>query len=143
MKLFHWILSRETINKTGPAASLGLLLLRTGVGLIMAFGHGWGKLLSYGERSAGFPDPLGIGSPLSLGLTIIAEFFCSIAIVLGVFTRGAVIPLIITMLVAVLVVHGADPWSKKELGLLFLVPYITLLFSGPGKYSLDRLFSGK
>jgi putative oxidoreductase len=139
--LIDWILSRNLSTKTTPAGSIGLLILRVATGLMMAFGHGWGKLLSYGDRAANFPDPLGVGSPFSLALTIFAEFFCSLALVLGFFTRSATIPLIITMLIAVFVIHGDDPFGKKELGLLYLVPFIALLFSGPGRYSIDRLFA--
>jgi hypothetical protein len=53
----------------GVAASLGLLAFRVAVGLMMAVGHGWEKLVGFGERSAKFPDPLGIGSTLSLAGT--------------------------------------------------------------------------
>jgi len=45
------------------------------------------------------------------------------------------------MVVALFVIHGADPWSKKELAFTYLAVYSGLLFSGPGKLSLDyRLF---
>jgi len=142
-KLFDWILSRDSMAATGVAASAGLLILRVWVGLMMALGHGWGKLISFGERSAQFADPLGVGSAFSLGLTVFAEFFCSLAIVLGLLTRGAVIPLIITMLVAGLVIHGDDPWGRKEMAMLFLAPFVTLLIAGPGKYSIDRLMARK
>jgi putative oxidoreductase len=138
--MLKWLSGADVIAATGPAGSLGLLVLRISMGLMMAFGHGWGKLAAYGERAAGFPDPLGIGGPLSMALTVFAEFFCSLALVAGLFTRGVVIPLIITMLMAALVIHGDDPWGKKELALMYLFPYLTILIAGPGRYSLDALF---
>ena len=95
--------------------------------------------MSFGERAASFPDPLGVGNSLSMGLVVFAEFFCALAIAVGLLTRGAVIPLIITMLVAGLVIHGDDPWQKKELAFLYLVPLVTLLFTGSGRFSLDRV----
>jgi len=76
-----------------------------------------------------------------VGLTVFAELFCSLAPVFGFITRGSAIPLIIAMLTAALVIHGDDPRGKKELALLYLAPYVTLLFAGPGKYSLDRIIS--
>ncbi len=117
--------------------SLGLLLLRVSAGSMMLFAHGLGKLQSFSEKSAMFPDPLGVGSPLSMGLAIGAEVFCSAAIIFGFATRLASIPLIITMLVAALVVHGDDPWAKKEFALMHLLPYLTLFFTGAGAYSFD------
>jgi putative oxidoreductase len=59
--------------------------------------------------------------------------------VIGLFTRLALIPLIITTLVIVFVVHGNDPLGDKEHGILFLIPYLALLLAGPGKYAADRL----
>lgn len=140
-KFLNWILSRNAISQTGVTSSIGLLILRVWVGLILAFQHGLGKLTSFAQRSESFADPLGVGSPISLSLVVFAEFFCSLALVLGLFTRAAVIPLIITMLVAAFVIHGDDPFGRKELALMFLGPFIAFLFTGPGKFSLDRLIN--
>ena len=60
---------------------------------------------------------------------------------MGLGTRLATIPLIITMLVAVFIVYGAAGFDKKEMGLLFLLVYVFLLVCGPGKYSIDHLIS--
>ncbi len=123
----------------GTTADLGLFILRVGVGLIMMMSHGWPKLSSFGEKSGEFYDFLGLGPAFSLGLTVFAEFFCSLFLVLGIGTRLFLVPLIILSLVIVLVIHGPDPFGDKESGLLFLIPYLTLLLTGPGKYSLDYL----
>jgi putative oxidoreductase len=99
--------------------------------------HGWPKLVNFSDRMHSFGDPYGIGSAPSLALAVLAEVFCSVLLILGLFTRFALIPLIITMLTVVLIVHAHDPFARKELGLLYLVPYITLFLTGPGKFSLD------
>jgi putative oxidoreductase len=62
-------------------------------------------------------------------------------LILGLATRLAIIPLIILMIVAVFIVHGNDGFEKQEIGLLFLVAYLFLLVTGPGKYSIDRFIS--
>jgi putative oxidoreductase len=124
----------------GIGYSLGLLLLRVSVGGMMLLGHGWGKLTSFAERSSSFPDPLGIGSSLSMALATGAEAFCALAVILGFATRWAVVPLMVTMLVAVLIIHGDDPWAKKEFALLYFFPFATLLLTGAGRYSLDAFF---
>ena len=119
--------------------AIGLLMLRLMSGGVMAYAHGWGKLQKMLSGDMGFADPLGMGEEISLVLTVFAEFVCGILVALGLFTRGALVPLIITMWVAVFMIHGDDPFSKKEFGLLYLIPYMTLMFTGPGKYSLDAL----
>lgn len=118
-----------------------LLVLRVAVAAFMMV-HGYQKLsglLAGGEIQ--FADPIGIGQAASLYLAVFAEFFCSLLLLLGLATRLALIPLIITMLVAVFMIHAADPFNKKELGLLYLVTYLFLFVSGPGKYSVDHLIS--
>lgn len=137
--VLNWLLDRNQDRYRTAQVDLGLLVLRLGLGLIMAFSHGWGKLLGFTERLATFSDPLGIGSVLSMVLTVFAEFFCALAVALGLFTRAAVIPLIVTMMVAAFVIHGADPWGKKEFAMLYLVPLLTILLAGPGEYSLDHI----
>lgn len=124
----------------GIGYSLGLLLLRASVGAMMLLGHGWGKLTSFAERSSSFPDPLGIGSSLSMALATGAEAFCALAVILGFATRWAAVPLMVTMAVAALIIHGDDPWAKKELAVLYFFPFATLFLTGAGRYSLDAFF---
>ncbi|MEY2905010.1 MAG: hypothetical protein RJA52_1026, partial [Bacteroidota bacterium] len=85
-----------------------------------------------------FPDPFGIDPVTSLALVIFAEVICAFLLTIGLFTRWAAIPLIITMLVAVFYAHIADPFSKMEKGILFLSFYVAILISGPGWYSIDE-----
>jgi len=121
----------------------GLLILRVGVGGGMLFGHGLGKLLDYGAKSELFPDPLGIGAPLSMALAIFAEALCAALVVAGACTRLAVVPLLMTMAVAFLLVHAGDPWSRKELAFMYFVPFATLLLTGPGPWSVDGLLRAR
>ena len=120
-----------------PLSSLGLLILRVLVGGFMLFAHGWPKLAGFSAKSGGFPDPLGIGSAPSLTLAVFAEVVCALALMLGIFTRAAAVPLLITMLVAAFLVHGSDPFQKKEFALLYAIPFLALILTGAGKHSLD------
>jgi putative oxidoreductase len=86
----------------------------------------------------GFADPIGVGEEASLILTVFAEFVCGILLAIGLFTRAALVPLMVTMVVAVFIIHADDPFSKQEFGLLYLIPYVTLFLTGPGKLSLDK-----
>ncbi|MBT3584525.1 MAG: DoxX family protein [Halobacteriovoraceae bacterium] len=127
----------------GLVQNIGLLFFRVSIGCLMMFGHGWGKLVNFSKIAPGFPDPLGLGSTASLGLTVFAEFFCAFAIILGLKTRWASIPLVITFLVIPFIVHGGDPWRKQEFAILYLIPFITLMCIGGGKYGLDSVISRK
>lgn len=125
------------------STDIGLLAARIVFGLGMAYGHGWDKLIHFGEKANGFPEVLGIGSEISLALAVFSEFFCAILLALGFASRFVLIPLIITMAVAVFDVHAGDPFSSMEKGVLYLGAYLTLFFTGPGKISIDKLSSKK
>lgn len=116
---------------------LGLLFLRIASSVLMMT-HGLPKFQKLISGNLEFGDPLGIGAAPSLFLAVIGEFVCPILIIVGFKTRWATVPAIITMLVAVLIVHGADPFNVKEKAVLFLVAFISILMLGPGKYSLDK-----
>ena len=126
-----------------PGPDLGLLVLRLGAGALMIFGHGLPKLAGFAEKSAAFSDPLGVSPAVSLGLAVFAEFFCALAVSLGIYARLASIPLIVTMGVAAFLAHAGDPFKVKEKALLFLVMYLAVLLAGPGKYALSRVFAGR
>lgn len=82
---------------------------------------------------------MGIGMTASLILVIFAEFFCSLLLVLGLFTRLAVIPLIITVLVIIFKVQHGDIFGDAEVVVLYLAGYAVLLMVGPGRISIDRM----
>lgn len=103
----------------------------------MAFGHGWGKLMAFSEKAASFPDPLGIGSELSMTATVATEVFAAILVVVGLGTRFAAGSLVFTMCVAAFIVHGADPFGDKEMALLYTVIFLVITITGAGKFSAD------
>lgn len=83
-----------------------------------------------------------MGSVLSISLVIFAEVFCSAFLILGLFTRFACIPLIIDMAVALGYIQHWQVFGAGEKEALFLTGFIAILFTGPGKISIDR-FIGK
>lgn len=105
--------------------------------------HGFPKLMKVIDGNMQFGDPLGIGAGPSLVLAAFAEAICSILIILGLATRLAVIPLIITMATAAFIVHANDPFSSQEMPLLYLLIYVTLMVTGPGKYAVDQAIGKK
>jgi len=126
----------------GRLVDLSLLLLRVTFGGLMFLNHGLGKfnkLMAGGEIK--FASVFGMGPELSLGLAVFSEVVCALMVVIGLFTRMAVIPLIITMLVAIFVIHISDPFKKMESAIIYLIPYLVLFWNGSGKYSVDEFIS--
>jgi putative oxidoreductase len=119
-------------------ADMALLIFRAGIALSLMLGHGLSKLKRlFSGNEIRFSDPIGIGPELSLVATVGAEFFCSLLLLVGFLTRFALLPIIFTMLVIIFIVHWGDSFREWEKALLYLIACLTLLFLGPGKYSLD------
>ena len=118
--------------------SFGLLVLRLGAGGFMLT-HGWGKLQMVLSGTGSVGDPIGVGEKLSLILIMLAEFVCAILVMVGFGTRLAAIPIAIGMAVAAFIRHGQDPLHIKEPALLYLSVFAAIIFTGPGKFSVDQL----
>ena len=130
-------------SKTSSAqANIALLILRIGIGIIM-IPHGYQKLINYAELEDKFLDFMGLGKSISLSLTIGAELFCSVLLVIGLFTRFSLLPLIIAMLVAVFNAHHGEIFGDGEHAFLYLLVYIYLIIACAGKYSVDGLLFDK
>jgi len=116
---------------------LGLLILRIGfsIGLMT---HGYGKFIRVFQGNFKFGDPIGIGSTPSLILTAFGEFIAPIFIIIGWKTRLFSFFPAITMLVAFLIAHDGDPFSRKEKALMYLIAFVALIFTGHGKYALGK-----
>ena len=122
---------------TNTSMDFGVLLLRLGVAVMMLV-HGIPKLrMLISGNWAAFQDPLGIGNFLSLLLCVGAEFGCSVLLLLGFLTRLASLILVINMCVALFLVLGLSGWGAQELAAIYLLIYLTIFYTGPGKFSLD------
>ncbi|MEO5591706.1 MAG: DoxX family protein [Chitinophagaceae bacterium] len=122
------------------AFNIAMLVLRVCTGALI-IPYGYEKLIHFAEKKETFTNFIGIGSPLSLALVIFAEFFCGMLIVLGLFTRLAVIPLLISMSVVVFKVNHGNIFGKNEHGAFFLTCFLVIFLCGPGKASADGLIN--
>jgi len=127
--------------------ALGQFLLRAGTSFLM-IPHGWAKYerlsqaLEAGEP-AKFMDFLGLGTTLSLILTIFGELVAPAFILAGLKTRWMAAPAAFTMLVAAFVAHGSDPLADKEHALLYAFAFLAVLLLGPGRWSVDSWWAGR
>jgi len=142
-------------------ASPWTILIRLAVGLVVFFPEGLQKLI--------FPDILGAGRFAKIGIPYpeltgpfvgVVELICGALIIAGLLTRLATIPLIVTMIVAliatklpILLGHGFGPfglpdfkrygfWSAQHearADLTMLLGCLYLFIVGSGRWSIDRL----
>ena len=131
------ILVKDRYRQT--LTDVGLLIMRLWAGFIMIYAHGWGKLMDFSGRIESMDGFMGMPGVVAATLVVFAEVFCAALIGLGLATRVVAVPLLVTMLIAAFVAHAGDPFGDRELALFFATAYLMLIFTGPGKYSLDHV----
>ncbi len=134
-------LKQKLLSTNTYSFDLGVLILRLICGLMLL--HGWSKFTNYYEGIKDFPDPFLLGMKVSYSFTVFAELFCTIFLLLGLFTRLALIPLVVLMLVIVFIIHSGESLADREHAIIYLLAYISLFITGPGKYSLDQIIKKK
>lgn len=121
--------------------SLLILALRLFFGILF-FSHGLDKMMNFNELSYTYPSVFGFGSYMTLMLSIFCEFACSIFLIAGLLVRITVIPMIAAMAVAFFDVHDGM-FPDGELSLIYMVLFVILYITGPGRYSFDYLIDMK
>jgi len=125
---------------------LALLFGRLGVGLLF-LSTGWGKVHNL-EKVTMFFTSLGIPAPGFHAVVVgYSELLCGAALVAGLATRLATIPLAVSMVVAILTAKRAELHGLFDLvgfeELTYLVVLVMLAVLGPGDWSIDRLLVKK
>lgn len=126
-------------NFFGNHAGYGPAVLRLAVGLHLISGTqdnllSWPRMLEFRDflASEGFPVPL-----VSAVVSVVAQFLCGLCYVVGFQTRMAALVMVFNFLVAFFAVHLGDSYGAAFPALMMLAGSLSLLFSGPGAWSVD------
>ncbi|MEM6926897.1 MAG: DoxX family protein [Myxococcota bacterium] len=124
-------------------ADVGLLVLRGGLGSMMAFVHGWPKVAAGPEvwaKLGGAMASVGIGFGHDFfgAAAAFVELFGGLLLVVGLATRPAAALLVVTMAVAA-ANHLAmgDGLGGASHAIEDGIAFAALILLGPGRYSLD------
>lgn len=121
--------------------SLLILALRVFFGVLF-FTHGLDKMINFNTLSETYPSVLGFGSYMTLMVSIFCEFACSLFLIAGLMERIVLLPMIASMAVAFFDIHDGM-FPEGELSLIYLILFVVLLLTGPGRYSVDYLIDMK
>jgi len=122
---------------------VGPLSVRLSLGAVFV-GTGWGKLHNLGQVTSLFTE-LGIPFPAAQAAFVSGvELVGGTLILLGLLTRFAALPLMGTMVVAILTAKRTEIDGIRSLlafeEFTYLAGFLWLFVAGAGKASLDRLF---
>jgi putative oxidoreductase len=137
-------LLKAALNGLARASFVGPLLARFTIGVAF-IESGWGKVNNL-EKVTAFFTELGIPAP-AFQATFVSwvELVCGTLVFIGLATRLAAVPLICTMIVALITAKAEDIGSVGDLVGLIEFTYIALLawlvVAGPGLLSLDQLIA--
>ena len=125
----------------GKGVSLLILVVRIVFGVLF-FTHGLDKMMNFTELVNVYPSVLGFGSYMTLMVTIFCEFCCSLFLIAGLLVRLMTVPMIVAMGVAFFDIHDAT-LPEGELALIYLIVFLILFVTGPGRFSVDYLIDRK
>lgn len=132
----------------GSYRNIGILILRVGLGIMMML-HGYPKLFGGPEmwvQLGAETQSLGIDfAPLFFGfMASVAEFFGGLFLMLGLFFKPILVMLILVMGTAASGhISAGDGFSEISHSVELAIVFISLLFIGSGKYSLDQKLSAR
>ena len=132
------------VNEDSPTASVALLATRILVGATLFHFSGAPKLFHFPAQG----DPLGLGT-LAVPAAIFAAFalgVCTLLVLVGLATRYAALLTTISLAATFFLIDHSlssnllKPGhnSHNEVTWLYMSIYFALIFTGPGRYSLDQ-----
>ena len=127
-------------HTSSDSISIGLLVLRAAA-LSLFLKHGLEKLAGYSRMVQHFPDPIHVGVHAGLAFALLSDGICSVLVLIGLATRPASAVILFNLLVAFFFVHHAAYFTDGhvELVVVYIIVFAALLFTGPGRFSVDRL----
>ncbi|GDX52809.1 quinol oxidase [Bacteroidota bacterium] len=123
---------------------IALLLLRFAFAFSIAYAHGWGKITGGADKWMKLGSNMAVigitFAPVFWGfMAAFAEFFGSIMIGLGFFTRLGSFLLAFTMFIAFFMhLHDGDGFGEASHSFDLMCVSIFFLITGAGKFSLDN-----
>ncbi|MGV3658458.1 MAG: DoxX family protein [Chitinophagaceae bacterium] len=123
---------------------MGPLLLRIFIGTRLLYGvvdniASWEKMQEFASflKTYDFPFPI-----FSAIVSVYAQAIAGLLLIIGYKTRWAALTMVVNFLIAFFMVHWGQPYDQLTSVLSMLFISVLFLFTGAGKYSIDRQLSG-
>ncbi|MBI2284181.1 MAG: DoxX family protein [Bacteroidetes bacterium] len=136
----------NSITSVFPQAQvyhISMLLFRVLVSLQLMLAHGLKKIgigVSVAEQ---VPNPLHLPEMFNQLFAVASNLFFPLLVMIGLFVRIAVLPILAVTLTGYFMVHSGDSLLQKDMPYMYSLAYLLILMLGPGKYSADHLLYQK
>jgi putative oxidoreductase len=121
-----------------PLSNWAMLAFRILLAIELFRVHGMKKFRGNDGKPEVVPNPLGLPQPLNNLIATISDTVVPVLVMLGVFTRVAVLPTIGITSVGYFVVHKNDPLEVRDVPYVYTICFLLLLATGPGSISFDQ-----
>jgi putative oxidoreductase len=130
-------------NPAGKGLHLPLLVFRVLLSLELMYAHGLKKLGIGVAEAEQVPNPLHLPETLNNLFALSANLIFPVFVILGLFTRLAVLPILAVTLTGYFVLHLHDAPLVKDAPFMYSLSFLLVFFLGAGKYSLDHKIAKK
>lgn len=131
----------QTVQLSNTTDDRGKLILRVLLAVLILF-HGVSKLMGGIGFITGMLEKMGLPGVLGYGVYI-GEVVAPLLILIGVYTRAAALVVAINMIVALMLVHTSQIFTRNDTGgwaielqMLYFGTAIAIALLGAGRYSL-------
>ena len=139
-KIFRHI---NSVSISPVTFNFSLLVFRVSLSLQIIVVHGFKKVGINVAEAEKIPNPLHFPETFNHAFAVSANLFFPVLVILGLFTRIAILPILAVTLTGYFVLHWNDALLIKDTPFMYSLSYLLLLMLGPGRYSVDYLFEDK
>ncbi|HZH97213.1 MAG TPA: DoxX family protein [Flavisolibacter sp.] len=139
-RLFQHIIS---VFPSANSFNIVMLLFRIALSLELIVVHGFKKVGLNVAAAEKIPNPLQLNEALNYTFAVSANLVFPVFVILGLFTRIAILPILAVTVTGYFAVHWNDPLPVKDMPFMYSLSYLLVLVLGPGRYSIDYFIDKK
>ena len=139
-KFFRHIVS---VSTSAGTFNFSMLVFRVVLSLELMVVHGFKKIGIHVAEAEKVPNPLHLPEVINNAFAISANLIFPVLVILGLFTRIAILPILAVTLTGYFVLHWNDALLIKDTPFMYSLSYLLIMVLGPGRYSVDYFIENK
>lgn len=121
------------------ASNWAMLIFRVLLSVELFRVHGLKKFIGINGVPEIVPNPLHLPQRLNNAFATLSDTVVPVFLILGLFTRIAILPTVSVTAIGYFIVHRNDPIAIRDVPYIYTICLLLMLVTGPGTLSLDHL----